>query len=393
MAEQLLVHSSSQPVPPVRTETVFKKGQKYKVLVSGTGTYQNDSVTQRYDAFHCYQGCSQGTGLHDYLRVDGSAAFFYDSKVFSTPAYRSDHRYSFTYDTAEGVLEFTAFPFSWDFVREEDRYSGTFNVDITAPGEAAPKLGRVTAVTRKVEIQRRGSAFEPAEVGTELRTGDKVHTGFKSKAELEIGGHKMTVEPMTLIELQTTGATTRVFLRTGRATADMLLPHADRPYFQVRTPTATASVRGTVFSVSYDPLARLTITSVKEGVVDVDPVARGLPTATLTAGKEVATGPKSQTPVTGIGKAGTPRGAVSRARARDLVLAFIAKKGKPCKAETRDSSRTAGDGIRLKAARGGWHVTTRVVGRGLKGIARWKVKKSVKPANPLARRVSRGCRR
>lgn len=111
----------------------------------------------------------------------------------------------------------------------------------------------------KVEVQRGTAAWEPAVAGSRLAEGDTIHTGFKARAALGFpDGSLVEVQSMTLLALDkinVSGLSTRsrLLLKTGEVKAQVdRLPGA-RGDFQVKTPTTTASVRGTEINrISYD---------------------------------------------------------------------------------------------------------------------------------------------
>jgi hypothetical protein len=135
--------------------------------------------------------------------------------------------------------------------------------------QAAPQT--VAAVIREVsgtvETKAPGAAeWKAAAAGQELDTASLISTGFRSTALVGIGNSTVTVHPLTRLSLEEiaegqNGDTVTLNLRTGRIRADVKPPAGRAIDFSVRSPVATASVRGTVFE--FDGL-RL---SVEEGRV------------------------------------------------------------------------------------------------------------------------------
>jgi hypothetical protein len=127
---------------------------------------------------------------------------------------------------------------------------------LLAAGIACAQEGS-TAVIREingtVEIKAPGAAdWSPARRGQELGRNTVVSTGFKSSALIVVGNSTLTVQPLTrlsLEELVRAGNAEKVDvrLRTGRIRADVKPPVGGSSEFTVRSPTATASVRGTAF--------------------------------------------------------------------------------------------------------------------------------------------------
>jgi ferric-dicitrate binding protein FerR (iron transport regulator) len=104
-----------------------------------------------------------------------------------------------------------------------------------------------------VEVKAAGAAdWSPAEPGQIIGRTAVLSTGFKSTAVLGLGNSTLTVQPLTRLtveELAESGGNERVNLnlRTGRIRADVKPPAGGKTEFVVKSPTATASVRGTVF--------------------------------------------------------------------------------------------------------------------------------------------------
>jgi hypothetical protein len=129
-------------------------------------------------------------------------------------------------------------------------------------------------VMRQVEVQRNGSDWEPAQENTTLSGGDKIHTGFKATATVRFAdGTNLEIMPMTLILLQKmeeSGNTVkgRVWLRLGEVKAQVGRKGGAKSDFEVRTPTATASVRGTrIETIGYTPGLGTYITMGSEGLL------------------------------------------------------------------------------------------------------------------------------
>jgi hypothetical protein len=122
---------------------------------------------------------------------------------------------------------------------------------------AAGALFSQEAVIREirgtVEVKGPEAAdWSPAQPGQGIARAAVVSTGFKSTAVIGIGNSVLTVQPLTRLtveELTEEGDSERVNLnlRTGRIRAEVRPPAGGKTEFVVRSPTATASVRGTVF--------------------------------------------------------------------------------------------------------------------------------------------------
>jgi hypothetical protein len=126
-------------------------------------------------------------------------------------------------------------------------------ISILAAGAAfSQNKAVVKRVLGKVEIQRPGEAWIPAEVGMELPLRATISTGFSSQAVLEIGSSVLTLRALTRIrieELQVRGnaAVTGLSMPVGRIKAEVRSSEGLSTDFRVRSPVSTAAVRGTGF--------------------------------------------------------------------------------------------------------------------------------------------------
>ncbi|MDR1248819.1 MAG: FecR family protein [Treponema sp.] len=118
-----------------------------------------------------------------------------------------------------------------------------------------------------VETKAPGSAaWQAATVGQELERETILSTGFKSEAVIGLGDSTLLARPLTRLTLGEIAAAAgsdriEVQLRTGRIRADVKPPVGGVVDFTVRSPMATASVRGTSFE--FDTLTLM----VNEGTV------------------------------------------------------------------------------------------------------------------------------
>jgi hypothetical protein len=117
----------------------------------------------------------------------------------------------------------------------------------------------IREITGTVELKAGGSEdWKPASVGDRVAESTIISTGLKSTAILAIGSSTITVRPITRLSLdalmsQDNTETINVELRTGRMQVDVTPPTGSRAEFTVRTPSTTASVRGTKFDI--DPVS------------------------------------------------------------------------------------------------------------------------------------------
>jgi hypothetical protein len=122
-------------------------------------------------------------------------------------------------------------------------------------------------VSGKVELQQPGMGWQTASAGMTIPSNSKISTGFASEAVVVMDNANITVRPltrMTLEEFSSSGdtTTTKLFLGSGRIRTDVKKSERRINDFQVRSPVATAAVRGTSFT--FDGLR----IEVQEGNVD-----------------------------------------------------------------------------------------------------------------------------
>ncbi|MCR4821835.1 MAG: FecR family protein [Treponema sp.] len=116
----------------------------------------------------------------------------------------------------------------------------------------------VVSTKGKAEVQK-GTSWVPLKTGDSLDQGSVIQTGFKSEIILKIKESTVTVAPLSRITLKTlveregiNGAQakdeTSIYLDTGTLKSNVKKTADRRVGFTVRSPVATASVRGTEFS-------------------------------------------------------------------------------------------------------------------------------------------------
>jgi hypothetical protein len=111
----------------------------------------------------------------------------------------------------------------------------------------------IREISGTVEVREpNAAAWTAASRGQTLARNMFISTGFKSSALIAIGNSLLTVQPLTRLSLeeltQAEGSEkVDLNLRTGRIRANVKPPASGRTDFTIRSPTATASVRGTVF--------------------------------------------------------------------------------------------------------------------------------------------------
>jgi len=144
-----------------------------------------------------------------------------------------------------------------------------------------------------VEVQAQGStAWTPARLNDPIRESTIISTGFKSTAIIAVGNSTLLVQPLTRMSLETLmnrdqTETVNLSLNTGRVRVDVKPPAGAKASVSVRTPSATASVRGTVFDL--DTVA----IHVQEGSVIFQPNSGASRPVTVNAGQTSRIDPAS----------------------------------------------------------------------------------------------------
>ncbi len=108
----------------------------------------------------------------------------------------------------------------------------------------------IRSVTGTVEYQIPGGAWKPAAAGTKLNANSVVSTAFKSTAVVTLGNSTLTVKPLTRLTLEEIARregseSVSLYLLAGRVKAEVKAPAGSKMQFKIKSPTATASVRGT----------------------------------------------------------------------------------------------------------------------------------------------------
>lgn len=104
----------------------------------------------------------------------------------------------------------------------------------------------------KVEVKAPGGGWTPAAVGAKLSMGASISTGFSSTALLDLGTSTIRVAPLTRMQIvdlvaRQGSVSTSLFLTVGRVHAEVKKAEGLRQSFVLRSPQATAAVRGTEF--------------------------------------------------------------------------------------------------------------------------------------------------
>ncbi|MDR3201272.1 MAG: FecR family protein [Spirochaetales bacterium] len=115
------------------------------------------------------------------------------------------------------------------------------------------QTGVIKEITGTVELKAPGAtSWKPASVGMVITKNTLISTGFRSTALVGLGNSLLTVQALTRLSLEEIALSQGnekigLALQTGRVRANVMPPSGGRTDFTVRSPTATASVRGTTF--------------------------------------------------------------------------------------------------------------------------------------------------
>ncbi|MCQ2241586.1 FecR domain-containing protein [Treponema sp.] len=131
---------------------------------------------------------------------------------------------------------------------------------------ASALTATVVSVKGKVEIQEAGM-WVSLQKGDVLEKGTVISTGFNSEAVLNVSNSSISLGPLTRVTIENLVSTkdkdtTQIYIDSGSLAANVSGKDGKRAGFKVRSPVATASVRGTSFVVSSS--GKLTVT---EGLV------------------------------------------------------------------------------------------------------------------------------
>ena len=168
-------------------------------------------------------------------------------------------------------------------------------VGLLFPATAAASSSSLEVLDGIVAISRDGAQFVEGRDGDLLQQGDVIRTGDESHAVLTFyDGSTVEVEPNSELIVETLAASTagdlvmemrQDFGRTWHVVSRSLTPNSK---YEIRTPTSTATVRGTAFLVSVDPNGASNIATT-DGTVHA-----------IAAGQEVSVPPGFKT-LSGVG--------------------------------------------------------------------------------------------
>jgi hypothetical protein len=154
-------------------------------------------------------------------------------------------------------------------------------------------LGKVEKISGDVSVRHADEEWCDAVLGQTLDTGDEIHTGPESEATITFSdGSFLLVRQLTETAIGNLNGPRdrpriRMLLKMGEIAAKVNHEVDREADFAIRTPVATASVRGTDFVVSYDDQPPLSQIKIDEGVVLVTPANSSLAPLQAHAGQFV----------------------------------------------------------------------------------------------------------
>jgi hypothetical protein len=193
--------------------------------------------------------------------------------------------------------------------------STVFAVSVFSQNEGRLR-GVIQEFNGTVEVkQSAASSWVPATVGMNLDKNASISTGFKSSALIRLGDSLVTVKPLSRVRLEDLAvsretADVALFLQAGRVQAKVAPPAGGgKVNFQVRSPSVTASVRGTEFNMDPGNVKMISGTLSFAG-------ADGVP-ALVSAGQSASAGPGGAVASSDLSPA-LPTGARSGQRAGSI---------------------------------------------------------------------------
>ena len=129
---------------------------------------------------------------------------------------------------------------------------------IAPSASAQTSAGSISALTGSLTVDRGGKSV-PASQGSALLVGDKRTTGPDSHVTINLGdGSQIELSDSSTLVLTEnvlnpngSRASTKITLLTGLVRSLVKVSASGTPNFEVHTPNAVASARGTMFDVSY----------------------------------------------------------------------------------------------------------------------------------------------
>lgn len=139
-------------------------------------------------------------------------------------------------------------------------------------GFAAAPLGNISSLIGTAQVYSvQRNVWKPAKMGQALYANDTLRTGAESRLEVKsVNGGFIRIDENSLIILAPAKDGQKVTLAGGKVWANMRKIVGTQRKFEVYTPTATASIRGTVFRVNAGTDSATDVL-VYQGKVDVGP--------------------------------------------------------------------------------------------------------------------------
>ncbi len=115
---------------------------------------------------------------------------------------------------------------------------------------------KVVAVVGKAEVQK-GSDWVALSIGDSVPKGSVISTGFKSELLLKVNASNIKLGPLTRMTVEqliqnASENKTSLFIDSGKVNVEVNKTGNKREDFKVSSPVATASVRGTSFTLKAD---------------------------------------------------------------------------------------------------------------------------------------------
>jgi FecR protein len=391
----------------VPTGVIMQKGLRYRLVISGLGYETVDrevgdhreQYTVEVDPLYsyCLPPCTfRGTqanpvkGSPLYLNTISDSGEQLDEAIrpgpgFPPPPNFSTHTYTVDwgrpYEDRAGVnLSFR--PHGISGIR--GTFSGSFTIQVFV--ERTCEFGAtITRIKGDLGVLKPGPRqdWQDGRVGQKLCLDDELHTGPDSEVELKFADRAVvTIKELTEIRIrglakEESRIKIEILLRIGELKAQVRPQQVIRADFSVQTPTATAGVRGTIFTIKHDPVSKISTVATTQGKVSVDPAAKG---------KTVLVGPGDAVDVTKAGARDVSKATLaSRELARVLAIRAVSDRATVCKVEIPMEPNVVG----VTASGRSWKVTIRTN----LGTTTWLVTGNVRvtPTNALAKRIAAGC--
>lgn len=134
-------------------------------------------------------------------------------------------------------------------------------------------FGKISETIGQTEMCTAGTAgWSAAQVGATVRSGDSLRTKNESSLTVEFDGNTMKLGENTTVGVVDsmagdTSRSIRIFDRSGEVLSEIKHLMKGRESYQVSTPTAVSSIRGTHFVVFFSPVAWSTDVKVLDGTV------------------------------------------------------------------------------------------------------------------------------